>query len=148
MNKIPEIKSLLLEILESAFQGNDILATQQMGVNLTNAVKRDGVVIIQNQNVEVYKNIMPAMVKALRLCDAIDIEQNVEPIKQLAAPVENPILECCKYFYENEVGWQEMQDAMKSRYMQYVIDRSKTKVEAAKFLKVGATYLCKLSKMP
>jgi hypothetical protein len=32
-------------------------ATQQMGVNMSNAVKREGVVIIQNQNVEVYARI-------------------------------------------------------------------------------------------
>jgi hypothetical protein len=32
-------------------------ATQQMGVNMSNAVKREGVVIIQNQNIEVYARI-------------------------------------------------------------------------------------------
>ena len=54
---IAELKTLLLEILESAFQNGDVHATQQMGVNMTNAVKREGVVIIQNQNIEVHARI-------------------------------------------------------------------------------------------
>ena len=54
MQMIAELKTLLLEMLESAFQNGEVHATQQMGVNMSNAVKREGVVIIQNQNVEVY----------------------------------------------------------------------------------------------
>jgi len=45
MQMIAELKMLLLEILESAFQNGDVHATQQMGVNMSNAVKREGVVI-------------------------------------------------------------------------------------------------------
>jgi len=72
MQMIAELKTLLLEILESAFQNGDVHAIQQMGVNMSNAVKREGVVIIQNQNVEVYARIMPLMVKTLKLCDAME----------------------------------------------------------------------------
>ena len=57
MQMIAELKTLLLEILESAFQNGDVHATQQMGVNMSNAVKREGGVIIQNQNIEVYARI-------------------------------------------------------------------------------------------
>jgi hypothetical protein len=39
------------------FQNGDVHATQQMGVNMSNAVKREGGVIIQNQNIEVYARI-------------------------------------------------------------------------------------------
>ena len=35
---------------------------------------------------------------------------------------------------------------MKARYLEYVINRFKTKTEAAKWLGVGSTYLSKLSK--
>ncbi len=59
MNTIAQVKLLLMDVLESAFQTGDVHATQQLGVNMTQAVKRDGVVIIQNQNVEVYARIMP-----------------------------------------------------------------------------------------
>ena len=43
MQMIAELKMLLLGILESAFQNGDVHATQQMGVNMSNAVKREGV---------------------------------------------------------------------------------------------------------
>ncbi len=69
MQAIADLKALLLEILESAFQNGDVHATQQMGVNM-----------------------------------------------------------------------------MKARYLEYVISRFKTKTAAAKWLGVGSTYLCKLSK--
>jgi hypothetical protein len=159
MQAIADLKALLLEILESAFQNGDVHATQQMGVNMSNAVKHEGVVIIQNQNVEVFARIMPSMVKTLKLCDAMESSWRtrtqaaieLEPQqKQLPPPVDNddtdPIDACCSCLYENHINWQGMQDLMKARYLEYVIGRFKTKTEAAKWLGVGGTYLCKLSK--
>jgi hypothetical protein len=157
MQAIAELKALLLEILESAFQNGDVHATQQMGVNMSNTVKREGVVIIQNQNVEVLARIMPSMVKTLRLCDAMESSwrsqaaTELEPQqKQLLPPVDDddtdPIEACCAWLYENHTNWQNMQDLMKARYLEYVISRFKTKTEAAKWLGVGSTYLCRLSK--
>lgn len=157
MQMIAELKTLLLEILESAFQNRDVHAIQQMGVNISNAVKREGVVIIQNQNVEVYARIMPLMVKTLKLCDAMESSWrsqaafDIKPQqKQLPPPVADsytdPIEGCCSWLYENHINWQDMQDLMKARYLEYVIGRFKTKTEAAKWLGVGSTYLCKLSK--
>ena len=157
MQAIMELKALVLDMLEGAFQGSDINAHQQMGVNMSNAVKREGVVIIQNQNVEVYARIMPSMVKMLKLCDALEeswrsqakVAQDPQR-RQLPAPAEevdaDPIDACCSWLYENHVGWQGMQDLMKARYLEYVIARFRTKTEAAKWLGVGTTYLSKLSK--
>ena len=157
MQMIAELKTLLLEILESAFQNGDVHATQQMGVNMSNAVKREGVVIIQNQNVEVLARIMPSMVKTLKLCDAMEsswrsqTEITIGPQRpQLPPPGEeddtDPVDACCSWLYENHTTWQEMQELMKARYLEYVINRFKTKTEAAKWLGVGSTYLSKLSK--
>ena len=157
MQMIAELKMLLLEILESAFQNGDVHATQQMGVNMSNAVKREGVVIIQNQNVEVLARIMPSMVKTLKLCDAMESSWRsqgaitIEPQQpQLPPPGDeddtDPIEACCAWMFENRTQWQDMQDLMKARYLEYVINRFNTKTEAAKWLGVGSTYLCKLSK--
>jgi hypothetical protein len=79
MQTLAHVKLLLLDVLESAFQAGDVCATQQLGVNMSNAVKRDGVVIIQNQNVEVYARIMPLMVKALKACDALESPESHPP---------------------------------------------------------------------
>jgi hypothetical protein len=152
-----ELKVILLEILESAFQGGDVQATQQMGVNVSNAVKREGMVIIQNQNVEVYARMMPSMVKALKLCDAMEsswrnqIEINIDPQpKQLSSTAADddpdPIEACCSWLFENQFKWQDMQELMKARYLEYVMGQFKTKTDAAKWLGIGSTYLCKLSK--
>lgn len=157
MQAIADLKALVLEMLEGAFQGGEVQATQQMGVNMSNAVKREGVVIIQNQNVEVYARIMPSMVKMLKLCDALEAGWRSQAVidlkpqqKELPAPVDDddtdPIDACCSWLYDNHIQWQDMQDLMKARYLEYVIGRFRTKTEAARWLGVGSTYLCKLSK--
>ena len=57
-NEIAGLKSTLFEVLEAGVQQDpEITATQQLGVQMTNAVRRDGVTIIQNQNVQVMSRI-------------------------------------------------------------------------------------------
>ena len=157
MQAIADLKTLVLEMLEGAFQGGEVQATQQMGVNMSNAVKREGVVIIQNQNVEVYARIMPSMVKMLKLCDALEAGWRNQAVidlkpqqKELPPPVDDddtdPIDACCSWLYDNHIKWQDMQDLMKARYLEYVVGRFRTKTEAARWLGVGSTYLCKLTK--
>jgi hypothetical protein len=157
MEAIADLKALVLEMLEGAFQSGDVQATQQMGVNMSNAVKREGVVIIQNQNVEVYARIMPSMVKMLKLCDALESNWHSQAVieiepqqKELPPPADDedtdPIEACCAWLYENHINWQDMQELVKARYLEYVMGRFRTKNEAAKWLGVGSTYLCKLSK--
>lgn len=161
MNEIEEIKNTLLIMLESVFRADDnITANQQLGVNLSNSVKRDGVVIIQNQNVEVCSRIVPSLVHALRLCDSIKSNALMVtppvPIEQKSFPLLNdigdekdpdPIDECCAWMYENSIGWEDMQDLMKVRYVEYVMSKSKTGTEAAKMLGIGATYLSRIRRL-
>ena len=142
---ITDLKQLLFSILESAYQAPDITATQQMGVQMSNSVKEKGVVIIQNQNVEVYARIVPAVVKAIKMCDAIQGQQIPDIIEIEHHPVD-PIEACCKQLYDSETKWQDMQDIMKKRYLEYVINKFPTKAVAAKWLGVGQTYLSKLTK--
>lgn len=157
MQPIADLKMLLLEILESVFHSGEVHATQQMGVNVSSAMKREGMVIIQNQNVEVYARIMPSMIKALKLCDAMassgrrQIEAGTNPRpKQLPAPAvehdTDPVEACCEWLFQHHIKWQEMQDLMRARYLGHVIGRFRTKTDAAKRLGVGGAYLCKLSR--
>jgi len=153
---ITDLKQLLFSILESAYETPDITATQQMGVQMSNSVKEKGVVIIQNQNVEVYARIVPAVVKAIKMCDMIQQEQThlisyqPGPIVEIAPHFEDkevdPIRACCKQLYDSETKWQDMQDIMKKHYLEYVIGKFHTKAAAAKWLGVGQTYLSKLTK--
>jgi len=141
----------MLEMLSQAFQPSDVQANQQMGINLSNAVKRDGgVVIVQNQNVEVYARIVPTMVKVLQALDDLEEPLQLPPVAlQLPAPTieedEDPIDACCAFMFEQRIPWKPMQELMQARYLEYVTGRFKTKTEAAKMLEVGSTYLCKLT---
>ena len=148
-----EMKAILLEILEMAFQPADVTATQQMGVNMSNAVKRDGVVIIQNQNVEVYARIMPSMVKALRLCDSFEPAVAIAYAPLQIADIEttprlddpDPLELACEWMLKRGYKWKDAQVAFINQYLKCVIARFKTKREAAEFLGVGATYLSKMT---
>ena len=142
---INDLKQLLFSILESAYQTPDITATQQMGVNMSNAVKKEGVVIIQNQNVEVYARIVPAVVKAIKMCDTIQTQQ-IPDIIEIEHHPTDPIEACCKQLYDENFRWQDMQDYMKLKYLTYVLGKFNTKAAAAKWLGVGPTYLSKLTR--
>ena len=132
-----EIRELFLEILDNVFK-TDITATQQMGVSLSNSMKKDGVVIIQNQNVEVLSHIVPLITKGIRLCENT-------PKTEILEITQNPLDSICQYFYDRHTDWQGMQQTMKDAYMSYVLQKYTTKSAAAKFLGVGPTYLSKLT---
>jgi hypothetical protein len=151
-----DLKALLFTILENAYVAPDVNAVQQMGVNLSNAVKREGVVIVQNQNVEVYARLIPPLVQSLRLCDTIAQAQHIkdiEPVerielghRQIEAPTGDPVDVCCAWLYDNGVGWQAMQDLMKARYLSYVRSKLSTNIAAARMLGIQASYLSKIAK--
>jgi hypothetical protein len=150
----------MLEILEMMFQAPDVTATQQMGVQMSNAVREKGVVIIQNQNVEVMARIGPPVLKVLRMLEEIadkrlepvTLEIQSQPQLQLAEPERmtpvDAINDACAQMFENGVNWDSMQDLMRTRYIEYVVDHFGTKREAAEFLKVGPTYLSKMITHP
>lgn len=159
MNVRDEIKSLVLDMLGNSFQPADIQAVQQMGVNMSNTVKRDGVVIIQNQNVEVYARIIPSLIKVLKALDRFDdyppplvvlpaAQMIPEPVAPENDEDDDPIDECCKFMFENGIQWDGMQTMMKARYLEYVVGRFKTKSLAAKMLGINSTYLSKMSQPP
>jgi hypothetical protein len=142
MQPSQEIRSILFDILEQAFQPPDVSATQQMGVQLSNAVKREGVVIIQNQNVEVYARIVPSILRAIRLCDQPDVITH-EPLQIEASTDEDPLEKACEWMFKRGYKWEIAQDAFRNHYLSCVVDHFKTKREAAQFLGMGPTYLSK-----
>jgi hypothetical protein len=74
--------------------GQDVTANQSMGVNLTSAVKKDGVNIIQLQNVKAIGKITTHVIEALRKLDAIEVEaQEVEPLLIEHQPDYKPTVE-------------------------------------------------------
>ena len=148
---IDELKALLFSILELAYKEPDVNITQQLGVQMSNAVKKDGVVIIQNQNVEIYARIVPQLIKAIKMCDSMQVPQitNAIELAHISAtdiPDMDPVVECCKHFYDSETKWQDMQEVMRTQYLEYVTGKFHTKAAAAKWLGIGSTYLSKLTR--
>jgi hypothetical protein len=137
----------MLEMLELMFQAPDVTATQQMGVQLSNAAKREGVIIIQNQNVEVMAKIGPPVLKVLRLLQE-NTDNRLEPVLLSPPEQREPVEACCDHFYQNRIGWEEMQATMKQSYIGYVVSKFRTRREAAEFLGVGPTYLSKMISGP
>ena len=144
MPQTQEIRSILFDILEQAFQPPDVSATQQMGVQLSNAVKREDVVIIQNQNVEVYARIVPSILRAIRLCDQPDVI-NHEPLQIEASTDEDPVYSYCESMFKRQLTWENLHRLTKSAYIDYVLSQYTTKAAAAQFLGMGPTYLSKIT---
>ena len=128
---------------------------------MTNAVRRDGVTIIQNQNVQVMSRIMPLMVKALKYCDSIEHNYmrflrsriksdseviDVSPdqlectINEKPAEEDDPVEKCCQSFFEEGVQWEDFQDEMKQRYLAYVYRQFRTKRDSPEAQNRGDVY--------
>lgn len=142
-----DLKELLLCCLEGAVTSPDITAQQQMGVSISSAAKREGgVVIFQNQSVEIFAKVVPNLTKAIRICDQLISSQKLIELKPLPVVEEDndPIEDCCAFMFEQKIKWEEMQELMRARYLEYVVNQFKLKIDAAKFLDVGPTYLSKI----
>lgn len=76
--ELVELRKKLYDILTADQEQEDrqINATQQMGVNLSNAIKKDGVTIIQMQNV-VSKTVIKHVTEALKMLDSMELEQKI-----------------------------------------------------------------------
>jgi transcriptional regulator of acetoin/glycerol metabolism len=79
-----------------------------------------------------------------------------QPIKLLPTPMSEPTVvdsvagdpvdDCCKYLLSKGTKWEDMQEIVKSRYLKHVVEMAGKKSEAAKWLGIGPTYICKLLK--
>jgi hypothetical protein len=91
--ELMELRKKLYEILTADQEHDDrqINATQQMGVSLSNTIKKDGVMIIQMQNV-VSKTVIKHVTEALKLLDAMELEQriiDVTPVGEETPQIED-----------------------------------------------------------
>lgn len=81
------IRNILYDILTAEDeQSAGVQATQNMGVQLTNTIKKEGVTIVQLQSV-VNKTVLLKITEGLRLLDnmqsSLQIEENEQPVIEL-----------------------------------------------------------------
>lgn len=152
MNKIKDIKEKLYELMlvavNSDSENGDTKISQKLGIAMTNAVAKGGVINLINQNIS-FQKVIPKIVEIVREVDRLEYEEvelisktpliEFKEVKALPDPVED----CCKFFYEQRFQWKEFRDTMRMRYMDYVRKQCKTNQEAARFLNVHNSYVTK-----
>lgn len=149
MNKYRQIREKLYDIMvaASAFEegGDSNNISQNMGIAMTAAVRKGGVVNVISQSIAIQK-IYPKIVDLLKYADQLEQDEPVINVKQIEY-IEDPVEKCCEFFYDRDTAWKEFKETMRTRYMDYVRRQSKTNTEAARFLKVHNSYVTKHIKM-
>lgn len=114
--EIQEVKEVFYDILHSAVGNNGQDVQQNLGVSLSKAVQRDGVNIIQIQNVNSVEMI-DKVIKGLRVLDGVTSMPVPIPIKQIEAPkVETPLHEAA----QTNMSMHEVIDRTKIEYIRIV----------------------------
>jgi hypothetical protein len=143
------IKEILFDLLsDSVKDTSNVTAQQNLGVQLSNAVKKEGVVIIQNQNVEVLNVIIPKVIQALRIIDSVNQLPDCGPVVIEHEPesfmdVETAYLE---HMFKNNWKWDMVFATFKMAYVKHVVNHFETQKDAADHLGIQASYLSKLLK--
>ena len=158
-----DLKNVLYEMLTTLTQNGNkqddpVQVTQQLGVQMSKAVQKDGVNIIQLQNVHM-SLVVPHLIEGMKLIDelAFELPKEFVQVKQIThAPIQiepidadeeeddDPIDTCCKFLYDQKIQWKEMQELMKARYAEYIRGEFEHVGEGADFLGIQRTYYSKI----
>lgn len=141
MERVAELKKLIYDTLtlgndESDTQ--DISLVQKMGLNMTKAVSKNGIHLVQIQSV-IDRKIAFNLVKVLKIlddCEAIDVLE----VKQLPE-VENSLTEHIAQLASQGISLKEFQKRMKKMYALEVLRQSDSMTDAAEKLKITRPYL-------
>lgn len=141
MNKYRQIREKLYDILVAASTAEDNSSdpniTQNMGVAMSNAFKKGGVVNVISQNIVIQK-VCPKIVDLLQFADQLEHEQAVIEVKQIEY-TEDPIERCCEHLFDEDMTWKEFRKVMKERYFNHVNSRWHSSAKAALFLDVSVS---------
>lgn len=158
---VRDLKPIIYEIIKAATCSNDnaISATQNLGVNISNSMKKDGVNIIQLQNVN-GESIIPRLIDALQLIDKLEFDNPpilLNPDTQLKnisyrldaleckpsqSDIQPEIIECkppesivdafIKYIDENGFNLRDAVDLIKCTYYDFLSEKLLSKDDALK----------------
>lgn len=146
MNKYRQIREKLYDILLAASSeedsGGNTNVTQNMGIAMTAAVRKGGVVNVISQNVVIQK-VCPKVIDLLQFADKLELEDRTIEVQQIEH-VKDPIEKCCDHFFEMRADWSTLRDSLKLRYFEYVRSRSRSNEQAGDFLKVSTSMVSKI----
>lgn len=151
MNNYRDIKSKLYDLLAIACcekeEDNGDKITQNLGISMTNAVRKGGVINIINQSITIQR-IVPKVIEIMRSVDALEYVEPLE-IEHPKAEIlqiehlQDPVEEMCEFYFKEKYTWKEFREATKLRYFDYVRRNTDSNREAARFLNVGRSYISK-----
>jgi hypothetical protein len=159
---LQSLRNTLYELLTAVHDDDQeeqkILANQIMGVNMTKAVQRDGVNILQLQNIKAIGKVTNQAVMALKQLDALDgamLELEHKAPLQLEAPAEEspPVLHetlrtlCGQLLDEDKLNLRDMVHLLRYALAVIASERYPTDL-AANRLGIKATYVRALRRAP
>lgn len=161
MTRFKDLRNILYELMLATHDdGNDgdngrqdVAANQSMGVNLTSAVKKDGVNIIQLQNVKAIGKITTHVVEALRELDVIEIEAQppvlIEHQPEYKPTVEEALTALSKQLVVAGLNIQQVCAVMRHGAATAALELYHNNAErAATALDIKASYVRSLSRLP
>ena len=148
MKDLVQVKEILYDILLQPEDAPDsVKVNQQMGVSLTNSMRKDGVNIIQYSQIS--KNVVSGVAKALRAIDAI---QEDDKLKLISNYREAKVIEDKRTHLEialdkilnEKKTWKEMKDFLIKNLFIRANEMYPEKEDLAERLEMGAANLKKL----
>lgn len=147
MNSPKKIRNKLYDLLLSACNSDtevneDINISQKLGVAMTNAVRKGGVVNIISQSITVHK-VIPKIIEIIKDVDELE-EAPCATVETLRIEhLNDPVEDCCEYFFDKRATWKEFRETTKKRYFDYARSKSRSNTEAARILNVSASMVTK-----
>jgi hypothetical protein len=164
-----DLKAVLYDMLTAVTQNgenaNPAKVTQQLGIQMSKAVQKDGINVIQLQNIHL-NTVIPHLIEGMKLIDELQLTMRrdeiiemkqiemkqieMKPIEMKPEEVEelDAIDAACKFLHNQSIGWKEMQELMRTRYAMYIRTQFETYKEGADFLGLQRTYFSKILKPP
>lgn len=159
IDKLTKLKELMYNIITCEPDTTDpnISAKQGMGVNISNAIKKDGVNIIQMQNVTNHK-VTTIAINSLRLIDEIvqntiinEAEKHKKPNIEVIEESNNKItiehvIQVIEWLADKEYDLKFFDRFMRGLYAREIVDRTGSTIKASKILGVSQSQSSKLKR--
>jgi len=134
-----QLKNLLYDTLtaEEEDSGTDVVANQNLGVNLTKAIKKDGVQIFQLQSV-VNKKITNNVIKSLKIVDKLQEKERILP-----SPIQTPelsldhVIQVIEWLASKNIPLKQFDKLMRGLYVSEIVSDSGNTSIAAERLGVS-----------
>ncbi len=148
LSKLKDFMYDILEIEDDDQQKDSIVANQGMGVQLSNAMKKDGVTIVQMQNV-VNKKVTTNVVKSLRLIDKLlDNSRSIEIEQTTPAPqiTLDHLIQVIAWLADKGLKMKDFDNLMRGLYCREQIKVEGSTTKAAEKIGVSQAHVSKLNR--